>query len=139
MSASNTSRWAKIAAALSMGVALPLLAHHSFAPYDMQKTKVLTGVVTRVNPDANHLLIYFAEMNPERTNVVRDKDNKLPKGIWLTSDQVAKLGVDAVEAGKPRIVTGMANNVIAALSKYLPNWLASALIGSRSKDFRDAD
>jgi hypothetical protein len=54
----------------------PLQAHHSFAPYDMQKTKILTGVVTRVNPDANHLQIYFAEMNPERTNVVRDKDNK---------------------------------------------------------------
>lgn len=58
----------------AMGVAMPLLAHHSFAPYDMQKTKVMTGVVTRVNPDANHLLIYFAEMNPERKNVVRDKD-----------------------------------------------------------------
>ena len=51
-------------------------AHHSFAPYDMQKTKILTGVVTRVNPDANHLQIYFAEMNAERTNVLRDKDNK---------------------------------------------------------------
>jgi short-subunit dehydrogenase len=72
-------------------------------------------------------------------NGMRDKVNKLPKGIWLTSEQVAKLGVDAVEAGKPRIITGKANNVIAALSKYLPNWLAAALIGSRSKDFRDAD
>jgi hypothetical protein len=63
-------------AALALGIAMPLLAHHSFAPYDMQKTRILTGVVTRVNPDANHLQIYFAEMNPERKNVVRDKDNK---------------------------------------------------------------
>jgi short-subunit dehydrogenase len=72
-------------------------------------------------------------------NGMREKVNQLPKGLWLTSEQVAKLGIDAVEAGKPRVVTGKANNVIAALSKYLPNRLASALIGSRSKDFRDAD
>jgi hypothetical protein len=57
-------------------LAAPLQAHHSFAPFDMQKTKVLTGIVTRVNPDANHLQIYFAEMNADRTNAVRDKDGK---------------------------------------------------------------
>lgn len=72
-------------------------------------------------------------------NGMREKVNKLPKGIWLSSEQVAKLGVDAVEAGKPRIVTGKANRAIAALSKYLPDSVARALIGSRSKDFRDAD
>ncbi len=72
-------------------------------------------------------------------NGMRDKVAKLPKGIWLGSEEVAKLGVDAVEAGKPRIVTGRANRLIAALSKYLPEAVARALIGSRSKDFRDAD
>ena len=72
-------------------------------------------------------------------NGMRDKVAKLPKGIWLTSEQVAKLGVDAVEAGRARLVTGRANKVIAGLSKYLPDAVARALIGSRSKDFRDAD
>ena len=57
-------------------VAATAWAHHSFAPYNMDVVKVFTGVVTRVNPDANHLQIFFAEMNPERKNVVRDKDNK---------------------------------------------------------------
>ena len=56
--------------------ALPALAHHSFALYDMEKTRAFTGVVTRVNPDANHLQIFFAEMNPERKNVVRGEDGK---------------------------------------------------------------
>lgn len=72
-------------------------------------------------------------------NGMREKVSKLPKGLWLSSEQVAKLGVDAVEAGKPRIVTGKANRLIATLSKYLPDSVARALIGSRSKDFRDAD
>ena len=42
----------------------------------IRRTIVLTGVVTRVNPDANHLQIYFARMNPERKNVVRDDKNQ---------------------------------------------------------------
>lgn len=72
-------------------------------------------------------------------NGMRDKVSKLPKGIWLTAEQVAKLGVDACEAGVPRLVTGRANRLIAALSKYLPDRLARALLASKSKDFRDAD
>ena len=57
-------------------VAVPAWAHHSFAQYNMEQTKVFTGVVTRVNPDANHLQIFFAPMNDERKNVQRDADGK---------------------------------------------------------------
>jgi len=69
----NLVRWV-IPAALV--VAIPLQAHHSFASYDMNATRIVTGVVTRVNPDANHLQIFFAPMNEERKNVLRDADNK---------------------------------------------------------------
>ena len=67
-----------IAAALTAAlvVAVPAWAHHSFAQYNMEQTKLFTGVVTRVNPDANHLQIFFAPMNDERKNVLRDADNK---------------------------------------------------------------
>jgi hypothetical protein len=54
----------------------PVQAHHSFSIFDASITKVFTGVVTRVNPDANHLQIFFAVMNEERTNVVRDEAGK---------------------------------------------------------------
>jgi hypothetical protein len=77
---STRSSLARVALALALAAAVPLQAHHSFAPYDMQKVKVITGVVTRVSPDANHLQIFFAEMNPERTNVVRGADGKAV--IW---------------------------------------------------------
>lgn len=80
------------AAALFSG---PALAHHSFAIFDGEVTKVFTGVVTRVNPDANHLQIFFAPMNDERKNVVRDKDGH--PVIWAVemagSAQMAKEGV----------------------------------------------
>lgn len=66
------------AAALAALVAIgaPAHAHHSFSIYDSSVTKVFTGVVTRVNPDANHLQIFFAPMNEERKNVLRDENDQ---------------------------------------------------------------
>jgi len=64
-----------LGAALAVAVTTAV-AHHSFAAYNMDQVKVFTGVVTRVNPDANHLQIFFAPMTEERKNVLRDADNK---------------------------------------------------------------
>ena len=76
-------------------VAVPARAHHSFAAYNMEVTKVFTGVVTRVNPDANHLQIFFAPMNDVRKNVLRDAQGK--PIIWAVemagSAQMAQEGV----------------------------------------------
>jgi len=72
-------------------------------------------------------------------NGMRSSISKLPKFIWLTSEQVAKIGVDAVESGKTRVVTGRTNQLIAFLSKYLPDWLSRALVASKSKEFRNMD
>jgi short-subunit dehydrogenase len=69
----------------------------------------------------------------------RDKVSRLPKLLWLSSEEVARIGIDAVEAGKTRVVTGLANKMIAFLCKYMPDALARALVASKTKDFRDAD
>jgi hypothetical protein len=66
-------RLASVAAAATLGaLAASANAHHSFAMYDVGKTLVLTGVVTRVDPNPNHLQIFFAPLNEERTQVIRD-------------------------------------------------------------------
>jgi short-subunit dehydrogenase len=72
-------------------------------------------------------------------NGMREKVSKLPRLLWLESAEVARLGVDAVEAGKTRLVTGFANKLVAFACKYAPDALARALVASKSKDFRDAD
>ncbi len=72
-------------------------------------------------------------------NGMRSSISKLPKFLWLTSEQVAKLGIDAVETGKTKVITGRTNKVIAFLCKYLPDWLARALVASKSKQFRNMD
>jgi hypothetical protein len=51
-------------------------AHHSFAMYDLNKTYVMTGVVVRVDPNPNHLQIFFAPLNEARTQVIRDEKNE---------------------------------------------------------------
>lgn len=67
-----------VAATLATAIlaAVPVQAHHSFSIFDSSVMRVFTGVVTRVNPDANHLQIFFAPMNEERKNVGRDADGK---------------------------------------------------------------
>jgi hypothetical protein len=65
-----------LAGAALVLAATAVYAHHSFAPYSMEITKVFTGVVTRVNPDANHLQVFFAVMNEERKNVIRNAEGK---------------------------------------------------------------
>ncbi|KFN44742.1 SDR family NAD(P)-dependent oxidoreductase [Arenimonas oryziterrae] len=72
-------------------------------------------------------------------NGMREKISKMPKFLWLTSEQVARIGVDAVEAGKTRVITGAPNKLVAFLCKYLPDALARALVASKTKDFRDAE
>ena len=51
-------------------------AHHSFAMYDLNKTYVMTGVVVRVDPNPNHLQIFFAPLNDARDQVIRDNKNQ---------------------------------------------------------------
>ncbi|MBX5463372.1 MAG: hypothetical protein IRZ28_20060 [Steroidobacteraceae bacterium] len=96
-------------ATTAMMLAAPAWAHHSFAAYNMEVTKVFTGVVTRVNPDANHLQIFFAPMNEERKNVIRGEDGK--PIIWAVemagSAQAAKEGI-SVNTFPPGTIFSMA-------------------------------
>lgn len=60
------------AAFAGLGLVGPAGAHHSFAMFDGSQMKVFTGVVVRINPDANHLQIFFAPLDDERKAVIRN-------------------------------------------------------------------
>src|SRR5215470_17984769 len=91
----STAVFGGVLVAAIVGLATPAQAHHSFAIFDSETTKVFTGVVTRVNPDANHLQIFFAPMNQDRKNVERGPDGK--PVIWAVemegSAQAATEGI----------------------------------------------
>jgi hypothetical protein len=57
----------------------------------------------------------------------------------MDSPAVARIGVDAVEAGRTRVVVGGVNRLVAGMCKYLPEPLARALVAGKSKDFRSAE
>jgi hypothetical protein len=62
-------------------------AHHSFAMYDLNKTYVMTGVVTRVDPNPNHLQIFFVPLNEARDQVLRD--DKGQPVVWTLEMEAA--------------------------------------------------
>jgi hypothetical protein len=54
-----------LAALLWTGVLAPAYAHHSFAMYDQNQTKTLTGRLTRYIPGANHAQLIFEVLGPD--------------------------------------------------------------------------
>ena len=96
MNAQGRIQWTLVVAVAGAALlAVSVQAHHSFAMYDMRAIKVFTGVVTRVDPAANHLQMYFAPMNPDRKNVERDAKGE--PIVWTVemgqAGQMAKQGI----------------------------------------------
>lgn len=84
-----------VVAVVAAAVAAPARAHHSFAMYDLNETYVFTGVVVRVDPNPNHLQLFFAPLNDARDQVLKD-DNGEPI-VWsvemMGAAQAAKDGI----------------------------------------------
>ena len=57
---------------LSGVVATQAFAHHSFAMYDQNTTKTLTGKLTRYVPGANHAQLIFQVLDDEGKPVMKD-------------------------------------------------------------------
>jgi Family of unknown function (DUF6152) len=86
---------ALVVSAFAVAVGPPAQAHHSFAMYDLNETYVFTGVVVRVDPNPNHLQLFFAPLNENRDQVLKD-DNGEPI-VWsvemMGAAQEAKDGI----------------------------------------------
>lgn len=72
-------------------------------------------------------------------NGMRERVSRLPGSLWLDADTVARMGIDAVERGDLRCVTGGMNRLVAGISKYLPDVIARAIVDRRAADYRNAD
>ncbi len=72
-------------------------------------------------------------------NGMRARVSAVPKWLWTSSEEVARIGIDAVEAGRTRVVAGGVNRIIATVFKYLPDFLTQALVARNSRKFHDAE
>ena len=66
----------------------------------------------------------------------RNVVSKMPSWMWLSAEEVARRGMDAVERGEIVHVTGRVNRAIKTLFKLLPDRFALRTMQKRSKDFR---
>ena len=87
-----------------------------------------TGVhVTALCP--GYTYTEFHDVNGSREQV----SSAYPKWMWMEADRVARIGWEAVEANRPRVTPGVANNVLAALGGLLPDSLALKMVGGHAK------
>lgn len=87
-----------------------------------------TGVhVTALCP--GYTYTEFHDVNGSREQV----SSAYPKWMWMDADRVARIGWEAVEANRPRVTPGVANNVLAALGGVLPDALALKMVGGHAK------
>jgi len=87
-----------------------------------------TGVhVTALCP--GYTLTEFHDVNGSREQV----SSAYPAWMWQTADHVARVGYDAVEANRVRIIPGWRNTLLAAIPKLLPDALALRIIGGHAK------
>ncbi|MBU6248845.1 MAG: SDR family oxidoreductase [Xanthomonadaceae bacterium] len=67
----------------------------------------------------------------------REKMNSMPGFMWLTADEVAREGIDAVERGRVVHVPGRVNRTIKAVTELLPDRLALWLSHRQSARYRN--
>ena len=81
-------------AMLAMLAAAPAVAHHSFAMYDVTKSKTLTGMLTRFLPGANHAQILFSLLDEKGKVVVDAKGKPVMWGVEFgPAARIARQGV----------------------------------------------
>lgn len=72
-------------------------------------------------------------------NGMREQMNRLPKWMWMEAAPVVAAGIRAVHRGQPVVVPGVANKLIATLTRVLPEPAARALTHSQSARYRKTD
>ena len=87
-----------------------------------------TGVhVTALCP--GYTLTEFHDVNGTREQV----SAAYPGWMWQTAEQVARVGYRACELNRPKVTPGVANAVLAALGKHLPDSVALAMVGGHAR------
>lgn len=85
--------------------------------------------VTAVCP--GFTLSEFHDVNGMRSRVTR-----MPRAMWMDAETVARQGVEAALDGRPLLVNGAVNKLIATTMKHLPTRLARGLMHRQAKNFR---
>jgi len=70
-------------------------------------------------------------------NGMRPRMGRMPNWLWQSAEAVVEEGIEAVEGGRSRHVTGAVNRALTTVFKHLPQPLADAVIRRQSRNYRD--
>lgn len=65
--------------------------------------------------------------------------SKLPKGLWLQADTVARAGIDGMERGRVIVVPGWRYKLLHGVTRHLSDQVRFRLMGRNSSKIRKAD
>ena len=82
-----------LVASLVAMLAVPALAHHSFAMYDMTQTNTATGKLIRFVPGANHAQLFFEMMDADGKTMMREGKPAVMGVETGSAAQLARQGV----------------------------------------------
>src|SRR6185437_6402656 len=68
----------------------------------------------------------------------RDMMNKLPDFMWMSSQDVVRQGIAAVERGDAVYVNGRVNRFIKRMFQWMPDRLAMWMTARQSRRYRNA-
>src|SRR5690606_954369 len=67
----------------------------------------------------------------------RELVSQLPRWMWLQADEVARLGVEGVEAGRVLVIPGTGYKLMRAAFKLMPDVLLRRMMAKNSATIRD--
>ena len=107
----KTIRASVLVAIIAVGtMALPCEAHHSFAMYDRDQTKTVTGKLIRFIPGANHAQLIFEVVGPDGVPEFDDNGRPLVWGAEMGSAaQIARQGITVKAFPEGTILTVTVN------------------------------
>ncbi|MEZ5457220.1 MAG: SDR family oxidoreductase [Lysobacteraceae bacterium] len=67
----------------------------------------------------------------------RPQVSRMPNWMWMQAEDVAKQGIDALQAGRVVFVPGRINRMIKAITQIMPDRWMLKIVQRQSRNFRD--
>lgn len=124
----------------SLAALVPAPAGHTLyaacKSFVVKFSESLAGEVAQSGVHVTALCPGFTRSEFHDVTGTRATVRKLPSLLWMSAEEVAREGFDAVMAGRPAHVTGRVNRVIATLARYMPQFLLVALSCRTARFYR---
>ena len=133
-------RWGRVVNLASLAALVPAAPGHTlYAASKAFLVKFSEALALEVRRDGVHVTAVcpgFTQSEFHDVIGTRAQVSRMPRWMWLDARQVVEEGYAAVMAGRPMVVTGRVNRVLALGAKHLPGALARAAVARNARHFR---